>query len=167
MSDYYGSDSLEDWLAEEVFSIKTENLPADIVEKFEEWREPIKNQINTWWDSDDGDGETSWRDFGRGFYAIDDKDDDRFEALVLEAKIVLTGRGIIVPNVHLFSVGDQVEFRSDLQTEKGPSTGSVVRTEGKNVIINHSDTEESFIAMDLKVEKVDSAEGGLTTWTFK
>ncbi len=37
-------------------------------------------------------------------------------------------------------VGDVVEFCSDRQTEKGPSSGTVVARQGDFVMISHSDT---------------------------
>ena len=43
MSDYYGSPTLEDWLAEEVFDV--DEVPADVVAKFEQWRVGIESDI--------------------------------------------------------------------------------------------------------------------------
>jgi len=74
MSDYYGDATLEDWLAEEVFSV--EKPPKEVVKLFEKWREGIERDIESWMDSDDGYGSPlSWRGWGRGFNSIPDEDD--------------------------------------------------------------------------------------------
>lgn len=52
-------------------------------------------------------------------------------------------------------VGDKVEFRSDRQTEKGPSAGSVIAVDrdARTVTIRHSDHPgETFKWADVKVE---------------
>lgn len=75
MSDYYGNADLQDWLYEEVFDNvpnlkKSEDVPVEVVRMFEFWRESVERNIESWFDSDDGDGPASWRDWGRGFYAL-------------------------------------------------------------------------------------------------
>ena len=49
--------------------------------------------------------------------------------------------------------GDIVEFLTDAQTEKGPSSGSVIAVNYKDrtCVIQHSDTEESFLMPDVIV----------------
>jgi len=86
MSDYYGAATLEDWLKEEVFAVQCP-IPADVVARFEEWREGVERNIESWMESDDGDGNNlSWRGWGRGFNAISDEDTARFDALVVELR---------------------------------------------------------------------------------
>ena len=87
MSDYYGGANLKDWLEEEVFECNS--IPDSIVSKFEKWKEGIEAQIVMWWDTDEGDGEVSWRGFGRGFYGIPDDDYEEFEKAVEESKEIL------------------------------------------------------------------------------
>jgi hypothetical protein len=90
MSDFYGAPKLKDWLAEEVFDVDTNALTAEVIALFEEWREAIEANIQSWMESDDGDGNRlSWRSWGRGFYAIADADQERFEALVQQGKTLL------------------------------------------------------------------------------
>lgn len=36
-------------------------------------------------------------------------------------------------------VGDAVEFMTDMQTEKGPSAGTIIDVDNRNVVISHSD----------------------------
>lgn len=84
MSDYYGAPTLEDWLAEEVFAI--EKAPPEIVALFEKWREGIEGDIESWMNSDDGDGNNlSWRGWGRGFSSIPDDDETEFDYLIEKA----------------------------------------------------------------------------------
>lgn len=85
MSDYYGNATLEDWLAEEVFHI--DSVPAEIVARFEPWHSAIEHDIQSWMDSDDGDGPRSWRGWGRGFSGIENF--DAFEALVEQCRVLL------------------------------------------------------------------------------
>lgn len=51
-------------------------------------------------------------------------------------------------------LGDIVEFLSDRQTEKGPSSGSVVAVDygAGNCSIRHSDTTERFVMADVRVK---------------
>lgn len=70
MSNYYGSATLEDWLAEEIFNVST--VPPEVVALFEQWREAVEQNIESWMDSDDGDGRKSWRQWGFGMDAVDD-----------------------------------------------------------------------------------------------
>lgn len=84
MSDYYGTATLEDWLAEEVFEM--EQVPPEVVALFERYREGVEHDIESWMESDDGDGNPlSWRGWGRGFNTVDDD----FEAIVANAKALL------------------------------------------------------------------------------
>lgn len=77
MSDYYGSATLEDWLAEEVFGI--ESVPREVVVHFEKWRKGVEANIESWMESDDGDGNRlSWRGWGRGYAGIPDEDAAEF-----------------------------------------------------------------------------------------
>ena len=64
MSDYYGSATLEDWLAEEQFGVA--QVPQCVVELFEQWREQIENSIEDWQVSGIG-----WRQWGRAFPHLD------------------------------------------------------------------------------------------------
>lgn len=89
MSDYYGNDTLEDWLKEEVFGV-SEPVPKEIVELFEEWREGVENNISAWMGSDDGYGNAlSWRGWGRGFQGIPDEDDESFDEALEKGKAFL------------------------------------------------------------------------------
>jgi len=91
MSDYYGNATLEDWLAEEVFSVN--KVQPDIVKLFEKWREHIEGNIESWMNSDDGYGnELSWRGWGRGFASIPDEDEGEFDAMINKGKGILNGR---------------------------------------------------------------------------
>lgn len=88
MSYFEDFNTLEKWLAREVFRVK--EVPPEIVKHFEEWREAIEQDILRWMRSDDGDGNPlSWRGWGRGFASIPDKDDERFETLVMQLKLQL------------------------------------------------------------------------------
>lgn len=63
--------------------------------------------------------------------------------------------------------GDWVEFASDWQTEKGPSSGKVVKVEGDKVTIAHSDDRgEEFGITGLKVKERASHYRGGTLWIF-
>ena len=61
-------------------------------------------------------------------------------------------------------VNDHVEFMSDLQTEKGPSAGTVIQVIqniAKQVVIRHSDHPgETFIIEDLIIQKETMYKGG-------
>lgn len=49
-------------------------------------------------------------------------------------------------------IGDRVEFESDMQTEKGPSGGTVITATENAVVIAHSDHPgETFERHDLQV----------------
>lgn len=91
MSDYYGSATLEDWLAEEVFSVPHGSVPTQVVALFERWRSGVEHQIDTWMSSDEGDGRMSWRGWGRGFYAISDDETAVFDALAKQGREMLGG----------------------------------------------------------------------------
>jgi hypothetical protein len=84
MSDYYGSATLEDWLSEEVFD--GHPVTPEVVVLFERWRSGVQASIESWMDSDDGEGRRSWRGWGRGFNAIPDADDVDFDVAVDEGK---------------------------------------------------------------------------------
>ena len=63
--------------------------------------------------------------------------------------------------------GDWVEFASDWQTEKGPSSGKVVKVEGDIVTIAHSDDlGEDFSISKLKVKARTQHYRGGTLWIF-
>lgn len=73
MSDYYSSDTLEDWLAEEVFAVDKKQITPNIVILFERWRDDVESSIRGWWDTSDEDGyPMSWRGYGRGYGNIAD-----------------------------------------------------------------------------------------------
>jgi hypothetical protein len=64
-------------------------------------------------------------------------------------------------------VGDSVEFRSDRQTEKGPSSGSVIAVDriSRVATIRHSDHPgETFMWKDVKVEYCRLRGPGDTFW---
>lgn len=89
MSDYYGDATLEDWLQEEVFRA-TEPLPSSVVSLFEGWREAVETNIRAWMDSDDGDGNhLSRRGWGRGFYAVADSDESKFDDAVRQGRLMI------------------------------------------------------------------------------
>ena len=58
-------------------------------------------------------------------------------------------------------VGDKVEFVSDRQTEKGPSSGLVVAVEDDQVAIRHSDTVEWFRKGRINVRSFRTISKGL------
>ena len=64
--------------------------------------------------------------------------------------------------------GDLVEFRSDLQTEKGPSSGTVTFVDRNSVCIGHSDGYEWFDADRVKVLSIGiSQRNGCAFWKLK
>lgn len=82
MSDYYGNAKLEDWLKEEVFGY---DIEEEKLKLFEEFREGIESNIESWLDSDDGYGNNlSWRGWGRGFNGIQNM--EKFENIVKNIK---------------------------------------------------------------------------------
>lgn len=88
MSDYYGEATLEDWLAEEVYEVDI--VPKVVVNLFEEFREGVEANIESWLASDDGDGNClSWRGWGRGYYAIPDSKSDYFDSLIEKGRPLL------------------------------------------------------------------------------
>ncbi len=90
MSDYYGTATLEDWLKEEVFCIK-EPIPPAAVLLFEGWREDVEASISAWMDSDDGfSNNLSWRGWGRGFCAIAESDETRFDDAVQQGRLIIS-----------------------------------------------------------------------------
>lgn len=90
MSDYYGTSTLEDWLAEEVFSHAI--MPPEVVVLFEKWRDAVERDIENWMGSDDGEGNNvSWRGWGRGFNAIPITEEGEFDHAVLLARNFLSG----------------------------------------------------------------------------
>lgn len=63
--------------------------------------------------------------------------------------------------------GDLVEFESDRQTEKGPSSGKVVSVSNGNVTVAHSDDPgEVFAISKLAVKKVTVSASGETLWVI-
>lgn len=67
-----------------------------------------------------------------------------------------------------FAVGDVVEFDSDLQTEKGPSSGTIKEVDGTRILVAHSDAEEWFDGTKLIVsEKTTAADGKRPLWIMK
>lgn len=89
MSDYYGDATLEDWLAEEVFSA-SQPLPKSVISLFEQWRTDVERNIESWMDSDDGFGNRlSWRGWGRGFAAISDTTCFEFEEAIQAGRVLL------------------------------------------------------------------------------
>ena len=67
-------------------------------------------------------------------------------------------------------VGEKVEFRSDRQTEKGPSAGSVIAVDrdAKTVTIRHSDHPgEAFQWAHVKVAYFVIAPDGLPLWVLE
>lgn len=88
MSDYCGPPTLEGWLGEEVFFMKT--VPHFAVLQFEKYREGVERDIETWLESDDGDGNSlSWRGWGRGFNTVlqIQAPDDEIEFFTLVEKL--------------------------------------------------------------------------------
>ncbi len=62
--------------------------------------------------------------------------------------------------------GDYVEFLSDRQTEKGPSTGRVVAISNDRVTIRHSDCTEDFKRCELILKKESDHRKGRVFWQF-
>lgn len=65
------------------------------------------------------------------------------------------------------AVGDAVEFDSDRQTEKGPSSGRVVLRRGSQVAISHSDAVEWFDVNELRVERLSTHYRGGKLWIMQ
>lgn len=61
MSNYWGDDTLESWLAYEVFNCDESFITPEIVALFERWRGGIESGIREWMESDWGNGRRSWR----------------------------------------------------------------------------------------------------------
>jgi hypothetical protein len=66
-------------------------------------------------------------------------------------------------------LGEKVEFRSDQQTEKGPSAGLVIAVDhiGQTATIRHSDNPgETFRWGDVRVEYFTFAHDGKPLWVL-
>ena len=84
VSDYYGNETLESWVAHELFC-RNEVAP-EVIAFFEKWREEIELEVRTWLASDAGDGNHySWRAWGCGLASIPEKDMAEFDAALLAA----------------------------------------------------------------------------------
>jgi len=68
------------------------------------------------------------------------------------------------PGNSSFQVGDHIEFLSDEQTEKGPSTGVVEIVDSNRIVINHSDITEEFFINDLSINRKSKHYNGKTLW---
>ena len=65
-------------------------------------------------------------------------------------------------------IGDAVEFRSDQQTEKGPSAGRVTERVDTLVTILHSDHPgEVFDVRDLRVNRLTTHHKGGPLWMLE
>lgn len=62
--------------------------------------------------------------------------------------------------------GDHVAFLSDKQTEKGPSSGVITISCGKQILINHSDCSEEFSVDSLVINKKTRHHKGGVLWMF-
>ena len=82
MSDYFGNDTLEDWLEEELGLPPTPNVVA----LFERWRSQIESSIRAWWDTDRGEGPRSWRGWGRGYPVLSSDQELIFEEAIRLAR---------------------------------------------------------------------------------
>lgn len=60
--------------------------------------------------------------------------------------------------------GDYVEFLSDKQTEKGPSSGKIKISMGDQLLIEHSDCTEEFKRSKLQVHKQTTHHKGGILW---
>jgi hypothetical protein len=88
MSDYFGTETLESWLENEVFHNAV--IPPEVVSKFEKWRTNIESSISAWLESDDGNGNNlSWRAWGRGYANIPDEDEDELLAVIKHCNAVI------------------------------------------------------------------------------
>lgn len=64
--------------------------------------------------------------------------------------------------------GDIVEFLSDLQTEKGPSSGACAANHGDVIIIDHSDVYgDRFKTGDLRIKYFKKHGDGKRYWGFE
>lgn len=87
----------------------------------------------------------------------------KYQTLMQEVLHRLRGENQV--NGNNMKVGDAVEFRSDSQTEKGPSTGRVTARDGDKVCIRHSDhLGELFHAPSINVEKLATHHKGGPLW---
>ena len=68
---------------------------------------------------------------------------------------------------HDICTGDKIEFSSDLQTEKGPSAGSCIFSDGHSVAIRHSDCVEWFDPVDIEVKRITTSHDGKKLWILK
>lgn len=57
----------------------------------------------------------------------------------------------LVSSADKMAEGDRVEFQSDLQTDKGPATGTVLVRDGNQVAIKYSEGVEWFDVNELRV----------------
>lgn len=63
--------------------------------------------------------------------------------------------------------GAVIEFLSDQQTDKGPSSGTCVSNDGETIVLSHSDTEhDEFRAEELRVERVGTTHDGRDYWAL-
>jgi len=60
--------------------------------------------------------------------------------------------------------GDYVEFLSDRQTEKGPSTGKIKSSMGGKLLIEHSDCVEEFTLAGIQIHKKTTHRKGGVLW---
>lgn len=67
------------------------------------------------------------------------------------------------------AVGDLVEFESDRQTEKGPSSGRIVSTNGRfgTCVIQHSDDQELFFIDQVKAKRLTRSYRGEPLWILE
>ena len=63
--------------------------------------------------------------------------------------------------------GDLIEFLSDRQTDKGPSSGVCVRNNGSTLTLSHSDIDDDIWSVDkLRVERVGWTRDGRRYWAL-
>jgi hypothetical protein len=139
MSDYYGGATLEDWLQEEVFRTR-EPLPSLVVSLFECWREGIEANIRAWMESDDGDGNhLSWRGWGRGFYAVADSDESRFDNAVRQGRLMISSNLQIETTNHYqshptpLSPAAQAVRQAAINAEPGQTISAALRAAADQV----------------------------------
>lgn len=76
--------------------------------------------------------------------------------------------GFTRPSACCFSgypkAGDYIEFLSDRQTDKGPSSGIITISSGEKILLKHSDCTEEFDVGDLVIVKKTKHRNGGILW---
>ena len=76
--------------------------------------------------------------------------------------------GFVKPSACCFGsypeAGDNIEFLSDKQTEKGPIAGIISISTGNRILVKHSDSSEEFCVDELLINKKTRHRKGGRLW---